>query len=197
MFDQWHRVTYPKPNSELCLDQLKKQNAKFNVIKMRDDDIRSGCTIETPVAVSYLNIKLTNISYPQQPDLVALNCEFSTKLNDFITSLLIPLATKYFSSPPKAFLHKGGYSCRPQRNFTDIKSEHAFAQAIDFAGLLLEDGTEILVEDYFFSDNNNGKFFRELSNLACQHFGTNLGPNYDSNHNDHLHWAIGFPKICS
>lgn len=196
MFAQWHRVAYPDSIDQTCFLKLNQQGAKFGNGYVPATDIARGCNIRTTVVVSHLGLKLTNIAYPPQADYVAMSCDLASRLNNFITETLSPRAINYFGVAPKVLLHKGAYSCRGQRSFTAIKSEHAFGDAIDFAGLILEDGRQFLIEDHYFENTEAGYFFKEIAGLACKHFGTNLGPEYDELHNDHLHWAIGFPKIC-
>lgn len=196
IFDQWKKIKYPPTYNYLCIENLRKQGGIFIEGKVPDSDIQRGCTIDTIVIVSHLNLKLTNIAYPPQANFVSLSCEFATELLSFINSTLVQASIKHFNKSPTALLHKGGYACRGQRDFTIIKSEHAFAQAIDFAGVLLEDGTEILVENDFGKDNPAGRFLNEIATKSCDFFGTNLGPKFNDLHKDHLHWSIGFPRIC-
>jgi hypothetical protein len=195
-FSQWYRLNYPNETDEVCLSKLRNEGAQFSLATFPPSDLEKGCIIDTTVVVSNLRIKLTNIAYPPQADFVAMSCDLSLKLSKFIDQVFIPLTEKFFNQKPIAFLHKGGYACRGQRIFNSIKSEHAFGTAIDFAGLILEDGQQFLIEKNYNDNSNASQFFAELASLACNFFGTNLGPAFDALHHDHLHWAMGFPRVC-
>ena len=77
-----------------------------------------------------------------------------------------------------------------------IRSEHAFGEAMDFAGVELEDGRRVLVEADYLAPSPAGEFLRSVAAKGCEAFGTVLGPPYDERHKDHLHFAIGFPNRC-
>lgn len=196
MISQWYRVNYPQALNQNCISGLNNGGAQFSLAEVPLRDIELGCNIETIVVVTHLGLKLTNIAYPPQANYTAMSCKLAQKLQDFISEILVPKAKESFGLNPIAFLHKGAYSCRGQRSFTAIKSEHAFGDAMDFAGIVLEDGREFLVEQHYYENTKAGDFFKEIALLACKHFGTNLGPEFDSLHKDHLHWSLGFPKVC-
>ncbi len=153
--------------------------------------------VNTIVAVTHLNLKLTHIAHPTEANIESLSCKFAGSLLSFINEVLIPASERYFHKKPVAFLHKGGYACRAQEGGSSLKSEHAFAQAIDFAGIRFADGSDVIVERDYRSAGPEGQFLREIAGVACKFFGTSLGPDYNELHKDHLHWSIGFPKLCS
>lgn len=196
MFDQWRKVNFPAARNDNCIENLKNSGAFFFEAKVPESDIQKGCMIDSLVVVSHLNLKLTNVAYPPQANYVSLSCDFASRLNTFIKDVVIPASTKHFKKRPTAFLHKGGYACRGQRDFTSIKSEHAFAQAIDFAGILFDDGTDVIVERDYGKLDAADKFFAEIFTESCNFFGTSLGPEFNELHHDHFHWSIGFPKVC-
>jgi hypothetical protein len=64
-------------------------------------------------------------------------------------------------------------------------SEHSFGNAIDIAGIGLNDGTEMTVLTDW-----NGRYASQLPAMwqaACGPFGTVLGPEADRFHRDHFH----------
>lgn len=196
MFSQWLRVNYPAENDILCLQRLRGLPAEFNAVELPADQISQGCVIDTPVSVTNLQLTLRNIAWNPAIEEVGMSCVFAERLHSFIISHLIPDVQEHFGVLPVAFLHKGGYSCRGQRDYAEIKSEHAFGEAMDFAGVELADGRQILVKESYFDEGEAGRFLRKIARAACNHFGTNLGPEYNQLHADHFHWSTGFPRVC-
>ncbi|MDC1397019.1 extensin family protein [Octadecabacter sp.] len=79
------------------------------------------------------------------------------------------------------------YSCRSRNNQSGARlSEQSFGNAIDIAGIGLNDGTEMTVLTDW-----NGRYASQLRAMwqaACGPFGTVLGPEVDCFHRDHFHF---------
>lgn len=77
------------------------------------------------------------------------------------------------------------YSCRGRNNVKGARiSEHGRGNAIDIAGFILADGTNLTVT------NNYNKTLRKVHKQACGIFGTTLGPGSDGFHENHIHLDV-------
>jgi hypothetical protein len=81
------------------------------------------------------------------------------------------------------------YACRTRNSQSGARlSEHATGNAIDIAGIGLQNGGELSVLDDWRSGNSG--IMRGLHEAACGTFGTVLGPNSDRFHQDHFHFDV-------
>ncbi|WP_224813913.1 extensin family protein [Hasllibacter sp. MH4015] len=81
------------------------------------------------------------------------------------------------------------YACRTRNSRAGARlSEHAVGNAVDIAGIGLQNGTELTVLDDWRSGNSG--IMRGLHEAACGTFGTVLGPNSDRFHQDHFHFDV-------
>lgn len=81
------------------------------------------------------------------------------------------------------------YACRTRNSRAGARlSEHATGNAVDIAGIGLENGSELSV----LSDwrGGNASIMRGLHEAACGTFGTVLGPESDRFHQDHFHFDV-------
>jgi hypothetical protein len=76
----------------------------------------------------------------------ALDCPMIAALNTWLSDKLQPAAQKGFGSPVVRILAEGAYSCRNRYGLAKAPiSEHAFMNAIDISGFVLENGKVIKV----------------------------------------------------
>lgn len=81
------------------------------------------------------------------------------------------------------------YACRTRNSRAGARlSEHATGNAVDIAGIGLQNGSELSV----LSDwrGGNSSIMRGLHDAACGTFGTVLGPDSDRFHQDHFHFDV-------
>lgn len=85
------------------------------------------------------------------------------------------------------------YACRPVNNAAGGKlSFHAFGDALDVTGFVLEDGRTITVAPAWSGTDAEGRrLIRFAHDAACTHFTTVLGPDANALHRDHLHVDLG------
>lgn len=196
VFDQWKRATFPAADDTDCIEQMRAMGASFTVGGVPEAQRAQGCAIDTPLVLSSGPPPFVNIAFNPPYEYTTLSCKFALRLRSFIDRTLQTEANRMLGSSVKKFLHKGGYACRGQRTFTSLMSEHAFGEAMDLAGVELEDGRIISVESDYTADSDAGRFLRSIAAAACAEFGTTLGPPFNDLHRDHLHIAVGFPKRC-
>ncbi|MEJ6391473.1 extensin-like domain-containing protein [Gymnodinialimonas ulvae] len=81
------------------------------------------------------------------------------------------------------------YACRTRNSQRGARlSEHSTGNAIDIAGIGLQNGNELSVLNDWRSGNSG--IMRNLHEAACGTFGTVLGPESDRFHQDHFHFDV-------
>lgn len=111
--------------------------------------------------------------------------------------VLRPAATAILGAEIAAIDHYGTYACRRvYGQDTGRISEHAHANAFDFAGVRLRDGRRVTVAAHFDEDGPRGRFLRAARDGACRVFRVTLSPDYNAAHRDHLHLDMGAFRSC-
>jgi len=87
--------------------------------------------------------------------------------------------------------HMGSYNCR-KIGGSSLWSQHAFANAVDFEGLVFEDGSAITIKQHWDTE----PILEDLARSACDDFNVVLSPNYNDAHHDHLHFDLGPLRVC-
>ncbi|OAN73180.1 hypothetical protein A8B78_19005 [Jannaschia sp. EhC01] len=81
------------------------------------------------------------------------------------------------------------YACRTRNSQSGARlSEHATGNAVDIAGIGLQNGSELSVLNDW--RGGNSSIMRGLHQAACGTFGTVLGPESDRFHQDHFHFDV-------
>jgi hypothetical protein len=125
-----------------------------------------------------------------------MTCRLATAFVRFERDVLQPAAERHFSQPVAVLIENGVRNCRPVAGYAALLSEHAFANAIDVAGVVLRDGTAIRLADAESTDPAHAAFFHDVTTRACEVFRTVLGPGFDDRHRDHLHLDMGMLGGC-
>ena len=90
----------------------------------------------------------------------------------------------------------GSYNCRNVAG-SERRSAHATASAIDVSGFVLADGRRITVlGDWRGGTPAERQFLQVVHASACKRFGTVLGPNYNSAHQNHFHVELSGGSFC-
>lgn len=118
-----------------------------------------------------------------------LDCSMIPALDAWIRDVLQPAALARFQEPVAAIKTMGAYNCRGINNESDGKlSEHAFGNAIDIGGFVLQSGRELDVMRGWKSDDPQERaFLHEAHAGACGYFTTVLGPGSNIFHYNHYH----------
>jgi len=130
------------------------------------------------------------ISYNAQP---LVSCGMALALARF--ELFLQRETeKILGSRVRRIRQGGTYSCRKMARFTNMVSEHSYANAIDLYAFTLEDGRTLSVAGDFGKPENEpkrseGRFLREFARKTFDAglFSVVLTPYWDKLHADHLH----------
>ncbi len=126
-----------------------------------------------------------------------LTCRAAASLAFWEKHVLQPAAERHFGTSVEQLEHFGSYACRGIYNREGARrSQHATADALDFAGVILSDGTRITVARDWNDPGAKGTFLKELHAGACPYFDAVLGPGYNAAHHDHFHLDRGRARIC-
>lgn len=87
--------------------------------------------------------------------------------------------------------HLGSYNCRNKNGGSGL-SQHGLGRAMDYAGFKTSDGTEYSVVDDWEHDTNDpqteaARVLREIAQGLEAHFDVVLDPDYNDEHDDHVH----------
>ncbi|MDO8800583.1 extensin family protein [Phenylobacterium sp.] len=111
--------------------------------------------------------------------------------------VLRPAARDILGAEVAAIDHYGTYACRRVYGQGEGRvSEHAHANALDFAGVRLRDGRRVTVAAHFDEEGARGRFLRAVRDGACEVFRVTLSPDYNAAHRDHLHLDMGPFRTC-
>jgi hypothetical protein len=108
-----------------------------------------------------------------------------------------PAARAELGQPVTRIEHYGTYACRNvYGRATGMRSQHAYANAIDVAAFRTASGHRVSVLRDFRDPGREGRFLRRVRNGACPWFRAVLSPDYNSAHRDHLHLDRGRFAAC-
>ena len=126
-------------SEEACRRNLRELGVVF--AESEPIDGPQGCAAPHPLTVSQLpgGVAL-------RPEAV-LTCVMAEATARFVRDHAAPLARREFGSKLATIEQASSFVCRPRRG-TQKLSEHAFANALDWSALELEDGTRIEVRAY-------------------------------------------------
>ncbi len=121
-----------------CARQLAPLHATVKVMP----PIKLGqCGAPAPVSMRAVGLSKVELQPP-----VITTCGMVVALHTWIDSFVQPVAKDVFGSPVVRIIGGPSYACRNRNNQADGPiSEHAFANAIDISGFLLENGRTITV----------------------------------------------------
>jgi len=108
-----------------------------------------------------------------------------------------PAARAELGEPITRIEHYGTYACRNMYGrATGMRSEHAYANALDVAAFRTRSGRRIGVQTDFYGKSAEGRFLRRARDGACPWFRAVLSPDYNAAHRDHLHLDRGRFRAC-
>ena len=182
----YDKLTDLKYKPDLC--QAALLEAGVEVAILEKDDPKARCSLgETMV----LERSLT----PYNAAPLRMTCHQIAALHMWERHVARPLAEDVLGSPLSRIDTFGSFSCRNIAG-TSTRSEHSYANAIDIAGFVLEDGRRISVLDHWREDSVNGEYLSKVHKGACRLFSVTLGPDYNAAHADHFHFDMGRSETC-
>jgi hypothetical protein len=174
-------------NPALCRQVLRTGGVHFAEIAPRSDGFCS--TLDA--------IRIQGGTTALSPAGPVMTCREAVGFALWDRQVLQPLSERALGSRVATIDHYGTYACRRMYGrATGMVSEHARANALDFAGVRLADGRRITVARDFRAVGPPGQFLRGARNGACAVFRATLSPDYNAAHHDHLHLDMGRYRAC-
>ena len=169
------------PLAAQCMSQLSQAGARFEPVADRDHG--GGCSTLGSVQMHALAadngvLDIANIG--------PVTCPVSAAFAAWARYGVDRAARQVFGQGVASIQTMGSYACRNVAG-SNRRSAHARADAIDIAGFVLEDGRRITVTEGWDGSARERRFLRAVQRSACRRFGTVLGPDYNSAHDDHFH----------
>jgi len=108
-----------------------------------------------------------------------------------------PAARAELGEPILRVEHYGTYACRNMYGrATGMRSQHAYANALDVAAFRTASGRRVSVAKDFRDEGPKGRFLRRVRDGACPWFRAVLSPDYNAAHADHFHLDMGRFGAC-
>jgi hypothetical protein len=170
---------------------LALATARITYQPIADSRTADGCALEHAVRVERLDSVAVSSSF-------LATCPLALSLAVYVRDYLQPAAQAVYGQEVQRIDHVGSYACRNvNRAPSGSLSEHAFADAIDIEGFVLEDGTRVTIGRDWPTDTRASRFLHASRDGACEVFHAVLGPDYNALHRAHFHLDMGSYRICS
>lgn len=156
-----------------------------------DHPIANGCGWENAVRIGKVGGADLGVSQ--------LTCPAATALALWVNYEVQPVALDAFGSRVVGLQDMGTYACRNivgNRKWTNMRSQHALANAVDIGGFTLDNGETVSVAKDWKGDDRKARFLREVHERACRYFRVALSPDYNAAHWNHFHFDRGVFTRC-
>ncbi len=181
--------------TQACIAALR--DAGVTVERAENTDDGGFCQVRGAVRITGGDVT------PLSPSVV-MTCPLAVRYVLWDRQVLRPAAREILGSEVARVDNVGTYSCRRIYNSqvaSDRPSEHARANALDVAGLTLEDGRRVTVLGDWDGSGPAGSegsvFLQRLRDGACRVFSTVLTPDYNDAHRDHFHFDGAPYSLCA
>lgn len=142
-------------------------------------------------------VRLQSPAAPLAPAAPVMTCQEALAYAFWTRHVVQPAARAELGEPIAAVEHYGTFACRNlYGRATGMKSQHAFANALDVAAFRTASGRRITVLRDFDDPGAKGRFLRRVRDGACPWFSAVLSPDYNDAHRDHLHLDRGRFRAC-
>lgn len=128
-----------------------------------------------------------------------VTCEAAVALALWLEHDVQTLATEMLGERVASIQSLGSYACRNIRGnsiWRNVRSQHAYANAIDIGGFVLKSGRVVSVRRHWKGEGSEARFLRAVHQRACAYFRVVLGPDYNAAHHDHFHLDRGPLSRC-
>jgi hypothetical protein len=135
--DRWTRGKLERLESDplACLEALTQARGAFRLLP--DRELGEGCGQHNAVSVRRLDARVEPF---------VLSCRAAVSLALWERHVLQPAARKYFDAEVGRIEHFGSYACRNVYGREQgRRSQHATADALDVAGVVLDNGRRIRI----------------------------------------------------
>ncbi len=182
-FDYEEREPWRAQEAAAC---YARKLVRLSTLIQEIDEIdgKGTCGLDRPLKVAALADGSVQIG--GRP--VVMSCPMTAALEAWVKDSVMPAAYERYGVPVVELKTFGTYNCRSRNNIPGARlSEHAFANAFDFAGVVLANGYTVTVKRGWRGAEADRAFLRQIHVGACGVFKTVLGPGSDGKHEDHLH----------
>lgn len=173
----------------LCASVLREPHIAATPIP--DNAIKDGCGWINAVRLSAVGGAELGVD--------KLTCEEAAALALWVEYDVQPLAQATFDSRVTGLGDMGAYECRNMignGTWTNMRSQHALANAIDISGFRLANGRTITVAKDYKGSGPEAAFLRAAHMRACKYFRVAIGPEFNPAHWNHLHLDRGPFRRC-
>ena len=187
-FVDW-RIAELKRDKALCARVLRQP--VIVATPVRDNPIKDGCGWENAVRISNAGGASLSVG--------TVSCEVAAGIAMWMAHDVQPLAQEIFGSRVTSVQQMGTYACRNirgRRTWSDVRSEHATANALDISAFTLANGRQISVLRHWSGSGAEARFLHEVHARACRYFRVAIGPEFNALHRDHFHYDRGFLSRC-
>ncbi len=192
------RVVGPPDVIAGCEEQLAREGVTFRPASLgvhREGKAKISCG--APQVVTYLRGP-GKIEYRPTP---LVTCGMALAMGRF-EAILQTEAERTLGSRVTRIDQLGTYNCRAIARFPGVVSEHSYANAIDYARLVLANGKSVTVLHDFEKTEGEphapaGRFLRSVSvrGFDEQVFSNVLTPFWDAGHANHFHLDLGRYRV--
>lgn len=183
------RLASIKNYPEVCASILKGPHIEAQPIP--DSPLKNGCGWHNGVRL----ISAAGV----RAGFDKLTCETAVAFALWVQHEVQPLAREMLGQPVRSIQSYGSYACRNivgNRMWSNVRSQHAIANAADISGFALADGRTVSVRRHWRDEGPEGRFVRAVHARACPYFRVVLGPDYNAAHHDHFHLDRGPYSRC-
>ncbi|MGQ0559980.1 MAG: extensin family protein [Sphingosinicella sp.] len=171
-----------------CHNDLARDGVEFRVLEDRRFD--GGCSALGAVQLLEIGTPVTRLG--------AMTCPLARAFARWVREAVQPAARQRLGARVRRIESFGTYGCRTVNSQPGARlSEHAYANAVDVAAFLLDDGRRVSVQDGWNGDDEDQRrFLRDVHRAGCRLFQVGLGPDADAFHYNHLHFDLGRGPYC-
>lgn len=166
----------PDFNMRQCLGALDGKGVNYR--RLPDEDKPGQCRVANAVQLLDFGVPTSGLG--------AMTCQVADRYTSWVMTDVEDAARRRFGANVVRIESFGTYSCRNIAGTGNI-SEHGLANAVDIAAFRLSNGRRISVLDDWSGGGAEARFLRDVTDSACERFGTVLTPDYNQAHRDHLH----------
>jgi hypothetical protein len=187
-FIDW-RLAALRGSTPMCAGTLKSPQIDAQPIADKIED--NGCGWTNGVSLS--GAGGARIRY------AAVTCEMAVGLALWLEHDVQPLAREMLGTSVASVQTFGSYSCRNiagSRLLRRVRSQHAYANAVDIAGFTLKDGRTLTLRRHWREETAEARFLHAVHQRACTYFRVALSPDFNAAHHDHFHLDRGPFSRC-
>lgn len=184
-------VLAPSADARACHARLGTAEARFSPLP--DQYYGAGCSTLDTVQIASLRSDNASLALA---NLGPVACPLAESFAGWARYGVDRAARAVLGSSLVRIETMGSYSCRDVAG-ASRRSAHATANAIDVSAFILADGRRISVEQGWDGGSaGEREFLRIIHESACKRFGTVLGPDYNSAHENHFHLERSGSVFC-